>query len=272
MNLPDDRRFYPIGEGSYELTVPALGIRLTIDRLRRERHELIGELAVACTLAGGNTLPIADLNLSSVQARVTRAKLLAQRSTAEEIDWFGLVEELCTSTINAERQGTPSRPLHEYPEIDESVALLDVNGWPWLRDHVMITFADGGGFKSYLALYGAGLLVQQGLRVGYADWELAGSDHRTRLDRLFPYPRPVVHYLRCESPLVEEVDRIRREVHRLGLDYLILDSAGFGVDGPPEAAEAALGYFRALRRIGVGGVHLLAHVNKSETGDQKPFG
>ncbi len=153
----------------------------------------------------------------------------------------------------------------------ETDALLDINGWPWLRDHPMTTFADGGGLKSYLALYGVGLLSQRGLQVGYADWELSGCEHRDRLERLFGEALPLIHYFHCDRPLIDEVDRIGREVRRLGLDYVVFDSAGFGTAGPPESAEHALAYFRAVRQIGVGS-HLLAHVNRSEAGDQKPFG
>ena len=102
-------------------------------------------------------------------------------------------------------------------------------------------------------------------------WELTGVEHRDRLLRLFPYPVPTIHYFRCDRPLVDEADRLLREARRLGLDYMVYDSAGFGCPGPPEAAEHALSYFRALRQIGVG-AHVLAHVNKSDSGDQKPFG
>jgi hypothetical protein len=109
------------------------------------------------------------------------------------------------------------------------------------------------------------------VRVGYADWELSGEDHRERLDRLFGDDLPTIHYFRCDRPLIDEADRITREARRLSLEYLILDSAGFGTAGPPEAAEHALAYFRAVRQIGLGS-HSLAHINKSETGDQKPFG
>jgi len=270
------RTFSQLGDGSYQLTVLELGLQLTVDRLRRDRHELVGELAVACDLPGAHTIDgfisVADFNLSSAHARQTRAKLLAERSEAADVDWLSLVEELCVRSIAADRQGAPSRPLHAYARAPQATdALLDVDGWPWLRDHAMITFADGGGLKSYLALYGAGVLSQRGLQVGFCDWELTGCDHRDRLGRLFPDALPLIHYFHCDKPLTDEVDRLTRDVRRLGLDYLVFDSAGFGTAGPPEAAEHALAYFRALRQIGVGS-HLLAHVNRSETGDQKPFG
>jgi hypothetical protein len=113
-----DHEFVQVGDGHYQLTVPSLGIQFTVDRLRRDRHELIGELAVACDIAGAKTvdgfLSIADFNLSSAQARTTRARLLAERSAAPDIDWAGLVEELCQKTIAAERIGSPSRPLHTF--------------------------------------------------------------------------------------------------------------------------------------------------------------
>ena len=264
---PDRRR-------CYRLTILSLGIQLTVDRLRRDRHELVGELAVACDLAGAHTidgyLSVADFNLSSAHARQARAKLLAERSEAPDLDWLGLVEELCVRAIAAERLGTPSRPLHTF-ERDPADAVFDIDGWPWLRDHAMITFADGGGLKSYLALYGAGVLARQGVAVGYVDWELSGCDHRARLQRMFGESLPSIAYLRCDRPIVDEGDRIQREVRRLGLEYLVFDSAGFATAGAPEAAEEALKYFRCVRQIGLGSHHL-AHVNRSENSDQKPFG
>lgn len=275
--MPTTRTFRQISESTYELTDLELGIQLTIDRIRRERHELVGELAVACDLAGAHTidgfLSVGDFNLSSVHARSTRAKLLAEYSEAPDVDWRSFVEELSVRTIAAERQGNPSRPLHAYQMRDRSASVVyDINGWPWLRDQPMITFGDGGALKSYLALYGAGLLNRHGVAIGYCDWELTGEEHRERLERLFgPDELPTIHYFGCDRPLVEEADRLRREAGRLGLEYLVLDSAGFGTAGPPEAAEEALKYFRALRQVGLG-AHLLAHVNRSENGDQKPFG
>jgi hypothetical protein len=146
-----------------------------------------------------------------------------------------------------------------------------MHGWPLLRDHNTTGFGDGGSAKSYLALFAAGVLAQRGISVLYADWELSGSDHRERLERLFGPQLPIVHYLRCDRPLVAEVDRLSREVHRLAIDYLICDSVGFATAGPPESAEHATAYCRALRQIGVGSLNL-AHTNRSENNGEKPFG
>jgi len=270
----EDRTFCQIGDGAYQLTIASLGLQYTIDRLRRERHELIGELAVGCDLKGARTvdgmLSIADWNLSSAQGRSTRAKLLAERADAPDIDFTSHLEELAQRTIIAERNGAPAKPLHTY-ERPGPESVYEIDGLRLLRDHPTIMFGDGGSLKSYLALYVAGTLSIRGVPVLYADWELGGADHRERLQRLFGEDMPLVHYLRCDRALTHEADRIHREARRLAIDYWIADSIGFATAGPPEAAEHATAYFRAVRAMGIGSLHL-AHISRAENGDQKPFG
>jgi hypothetical protein len=271
--VDDARTFHAIDDGHYRLAVPDLGVVLEIDRLRRERHELIGELTVRCALAGARTvdgvLSIGSFNLSSPTARTQRAKLLREQSDAE-LPFLDLLEELCQRTIAAERNGSPARPLQSYERPGPDAEYL-IDGWRLLRDHPTIAFGDGGSLKSYLALYAAGRLAAEGIQVLMADAELGGGDHHDRLVRLFGEPGPTVHYLRCERPLIDEADRIRREVRRLAIDFVIYDSIAPLCGGPPEAAEHATAYFRAVRQIGVGSLHV-AHINRSENGDQKPFG
>jgi hypothetical protein len=107
--------------------------------------------------------------------------------------------------------------------------------------------------------------------VGLFDWELSGDDHRDRLERLFGPQMPNVLYVRCERPLALEVDRLRRIARDEALDFAIYDSIAFAADGPPEAAEVAGRYFRAVRQIGLGSLHI-AHITKGENNDQRPFG
>jgi hypothetical protein len=71
--------------------------------------------------------------------------------------------------------------------------------------------------------------------------------------------------------MTAEADRLRRLVRELKADYLICDSVGFASDGRPEDAEVALRYVQCLRRIGVGSLNL-AHTNKTDESDKKPFG
>ena len=267
-------KFECLAEDRYALAVPQLGIVLEADRLRREHNELIGELCVKCKLPGARTydgtLSIADFNLSSARARSEHARLLGDRSQAHELDWSGLLEELCQRVLAAERTGQPAVDLRELarPAADDGIF---VEGISLPRRHPAIMFGDGGAAKSYTGLYLAGGMVLQGLAVALFDWELCGEDHRDRLERLFGKAMPRISYARCERPLVYEADRLRRIVRDEKVDYAVFDSIAFACDGPPEAAEVASRYFRAVRQIGVGSLHI-AHVTKGEGADSKPFG
>lgn len=261
-------------EDRYRLVVPDTSITIEVDRLRRESNELVGELSVKCTLPGARTfdgaLSIADFNLSSARARTDRAKLLAGRACADGLDWVGFLEEFCQRVLAAERKGQPAVDLRtiEKPGPDDA---LHIEGLTLPRRHPAILFGDGGACKSYLGLYLAGCLAQQGLSVGLFDWELCASDHRDRLERLFGPIMPRIWYARCERPLFYEADRLQRIARGESLDYVLYDSIVFACDGPPESAEVAGRYFRACRQIGVGSLHV-AHVTKTDGADQKPFG
>ncbi len=258
----------------YRLSLLGGTIVLEVDRLRRERHELVGELSVRCSLPGARTydgsLSIADFNVSSARARSERARILAERCGTEELDWTGYLEEFCQRVLAAERIGSPGVDLREIERPGPEDA-IKVEGLVLPRRHPAIIFGDGASAKSYTALYLAGRMVEMGLNVGLFDWELAGEDHRERLEQLFAPTMPRIIYARCERPLVHEADRLRRIVRENQIDYTIYDSVAYACDGPPEAAETAGRYFRAVRQIGGGSLHI-AHVSKAENSDQKPFG
>jgi hypothetical protein len=268
-----DREFRPAGEGRYILELPRYALTLDLDRLRRDRGYVHGELMVRCGMPGRRstteTLYAGDVNVSTVPPR-DLVNQLAMLANIASVEWPEVLGDLYTRTLAAERQGRPAVMLRDVPRPDpaEDVA---VDGIRLLRRHPVVVFGDGGDAKSYLALYLATRLAARGLRVLYADWEFAGEDHRDRLERICGEDMPDVRYVRCERPMVAEADRLRRIVREDGVDYLVADSVAFAADGPPEAAEVAGAYFRALRTIGVGSLNV-AHTTKSEGGDQKPFG
>ena len=259
----------------YQLEVPAFGIHFEADRLRREHHELFGELTVRCALPGARVingcLNTAEFNFSSVRARQDRAKLLKERAnTNGEPDWFGLLEEFCQRVFAAEREGQPAIDLREMPRPQRDDE-IKISGLVFPSRHPAILFGDGGAAKSYTALWLAGLLAERGMGVALFDWELSGEDHRDRLERLFGAAMPKVLYCRCERPLSAEADRLRRIVRDGNITYAIYDSVAFACDGRPEDAEVAGRYFRAVRSIGCGSLHI-AHITKGEDNDRRPFG
>lgn len=269
--------FQRTAEGRYTWAMVPPGIQFELDRVRRDHHELYGELTVKCDLAGvtrtqGGAVLTGEFNLSSVRARQERAKVLAQRAkTGEAVDWMAALEEFCERVFEAERVGTPAIRLDESVLAVADHTDIRVEGLALLCQHPVILFGDGGTAKSYLALYLAGRLAQRGVRVLYADWELLSDEHRDRLERLFGANKPALWYVSCDRPLVAEQERLLKIIRSEKIAYLIVDSVAVACDGPPEAAEITTSYFRAIRSFGVGSLHL-AHTNRSEQADKKPFG
>jgi hypothetical protein len=269
--------FTAICEGEYRAAVPEFNIEFHVGRLRYERHELHGELMVCCGLAGARvfddaTLSASTMNFSSAQTRSNHGKRLAERArTGGKVDWTGLLEELSVRVLAAERAGQPAVILSQVPA-GTAEPVITIDGYPIYTRHHQIDFGDGGSAKSLYALWRGGKLEAAGERVGLFDWELDVLTHRHRLEQLFGrLAMPAIRYIRCDRPLVHDVDRLRRIIVDEAITYGIFDSVGFACDGPPEAAESALKYFQAVRQLRIGGLHL-AHVSKAETGDQRPFG
>lgn len=268
--------FHSYDDGArYGAASPEFGIEFHVERLRRDRHELFAELSVSCGIlsarAVDGVLSAGTFNLSSPRARQDRAKLLNERArTNGKIDWYGLLEELCQHVLTAERKGAPAIILRDLPRPTADLD-HDVDAFRFSQRHPTIVFGDGGTVKSYFALYLAGTLAERGARVALFDWELDAAQHRLRLERLFGQAMPGVRYVRCDRPLIYEVDRLHRIARTEALDFAVYDSAGYACAGKPEDAEAALAYFRAVRQIGTGSLHI-AHITKGDGNDQKPFG
>lgn len=266
------------GEGRYSLELLPASIVFEVDRLRRHSHELWGELLVTAPqeIAKGRSiesgiLSIGDLNFSSVAARGTRAKLLKELAPIDSLDWHTFLEEFAYKVIAAERTGKPVVVLADIEANDEEddADSWEFEGFPILKRHPMILFGKGGGGKSYLAMWVAGKLAQSGVPVLYADWEFSGLDHRKRLAKLFqPMPRDL-HYVRCERPLKDEVERLRRVLQAKKCGYIVCDSIGPACDKRPEDAENANEYFRAVRQFPVGSLHIAHPPKGSDDDDNK---
>jgi hypothetical protein len=279
-----ERTFEVLSEGRYRFTLKTAGVTFEVDRLRREHNELIGELIVRCELAGARTiadrddgrrpdlLSTADFNFSSLRARQDRAKHLRERARTKDdaFDWLHTLEDFVQRVHAAERAGQPSILLRDaIPATTPDE--MDVDGFYLLRRNSEIWFADGGTSKSYLALYVASRLAQMGVPTLFADWEMQEEDQRERLERLFGSDMPAIHFARCDKPLVDERDRLQRIIRDNSIQYIVIDSIGVACGGPPESAEFANRFMLAVRQLGIGSL-LIAHVNKSDTGDRKPFG
>ena len=273
-----DALFRSVDDGdAYVVTFVDCQTEFKVGRLRWDRGELHAEVGVWTGLVGvkkvddDGLVTVSSLNLSSGRMRRERAKELAERFRVK-LDLIGMVEEVSLLVLAAERRGTPAIILRDVPRPNPD-AEYDVAGFRFPKHHCTIGFGDGGSLKSYHALQFGGELATCGVRVALFDWELDADAHRLRLEQLFGAAMmPDVRYVRCERPLIYEVDRLKRIVRDERLEFAIFDSIGYACSGPPEAAEGAMGYFRAVRQIRIPGSYHIAHVRQGEGNDQRPFG
>jgi AAA domain len=216
-------------------------------------------------------------NLSSSRMRTDLAKTLKTCSRGHQPDFDTAVEDACNGALRAYRAGTPSLRLREAVRPEGAGLILPPIA---LGTMPTILYGDGGNAKSLIALAIAetietgrpilGLAPTATGHVGFLDWEMDAWTHRERALALTGQESDV-RYIACARPLADDVDRIRSEVRRHQLTYLIVDSIALACDGPPEAAEVANRFFGALRSIGLGSL-LIAHTTKGENSDAKPFG
>ncbi len=266
----------------YRMDIPDIQVTFDVARVRIKFDEVWGLLTVRAQFAGAkvvvdNVLSMGDFSFSSVRSRHERSREIAERSCAPEIDWRGLVEELCIKVLSHEERGDPEIAMFDV-EISDKEYAPDIRaaGMPLLKHHPVIWFGDGGAAKSLLALYAAADLAENGWRVLYCDWELTAEEHAQRLRQLIgPELGSVRHtlfYRRCNRPFVDDILPIRDIIAKRNIQFLVCDSLSFGAKSPIESSESALGYQQALRECGdIGSLHI-AHINRSEQGDQRPFG
>jgi len=269
------REFRALSDSRYVLNFPTLGLKFEADRVGRERGgELHCNLVVYCNWAGAPTtdgiLSEGQFNLTSITTRKQRASVLSQLAPTHEIEYLHLLEELCIKVNRADREGQPSIKLSDMP-MPEADPTLVVDGLTLYPDMPQILFGDGGTGKSLIVLSIASHLQAMGQPVVYADWEMDWKAHRRRLGELFGSHVPDLEYVRPTRPLPVMADYLQRIVEKAGARWLVTDSVLFAADGKAEDSDVAGRYFRALGQIGVGSI-LIAHVNKSDQGDQKPFG
>lgn len=268
---------YERGHHRFEWGDPDRAI-IEVEYVRDHHGEVSGEVSVTSTAPTGGLIHVARVNLLSTRSLSEFAGHIVKRANGtSSADWQQLIGIMAVETVARFRRGEPAVLLRDIVPAEDAGSIL-----PPLAVSRMptILFGDGGSAKSMVALAAAATITSGipylGLEpttvttVGYLDWEMDGTEHRDRLARLCGDELPGIVYIPCARPLADDVDRIRREVIRHGIGYLVVDSVGLACDGPPEAAEVAIRFFGALRELGLGSF-LVAHVNRSGDTD-RPFG
>ena len=267
---------YVHGRNSLEWGDPERAI-LELDYIRADRGDITAEVSATSTVPTGGLVHVARVNLLSTRSLSEYAGHVARRAPETSTDWQRLLSVAAVETVARYRRGEPAVLLRDIAPAEDGGQILPPFA---LARMPTVLYGDGGASKSMVALATAasitsgvpylGLEPSSVVPVGYLDWEMDGHEHRSRLGRLCGDDLPSIVYIPCTRPLADDVDRIRREVIRHGIGYLVVDSVALACDGPPEAAEVAVRFFGALRELGLGSL-LVAHVNRSGDTD-RPFG
>ena len=253
--------FKQIGD-AYRFTWHDLpGTAIELDRFREMRGDLHAEITIYNPKPDGNPglLHFAKLNLlSSTRSRL--GKILQEREGS--IDWGGLLEQVCILAVEHYRKGEPTIDLRETQPDTKPRWLL----WPYIEHGgPTILAAPGGAGKSMLAMAMAysvasgyailGRVDIEPVPVLYLDYETSAAVHAERLraiaSGLGNEDLPPIFYRRMTASLPESTGFVRKEIDRLGIGFVVIDSLGFAGDGPPVEAATALGLFRSIRKLTV---------------------
>jgi hypothetical protein len=181
-----ERVFVRLAGGGYALTSLRDGVRIEVRHLRRERHQLHGEVEVSSTAKriDGATISCQDLNLSSQTAVNARAEYCAKRAQVHEteFDWHGFLDECCLQVIRAERAGSDPIVLDDAPTAEPRKDFA-VHGLSIPSDSHSLLVCDGDGLKSLTLLLVLGEMAKRGIPVAYLDWEWNAARHKRRKER-----------------------------------------------------------------------------------------
>lgn len=269
-------------------TWPAAGIGIGFEQIFDNRGELHADIWVESTVpTQPGHVHWGRLNLSSTSTRDRLALVLHKRiPELTTADWMKMLEVACTKTAKEFRQGDPTLNLAKMPLPKGSAYLI-----PRLLplNVTTILFGDGGTAKSLIALMLAigiktgcrlpcGLSATKKTNVLYLDWETYYEDQVERLHALcagLDIEVPEIHYRRMRRPLPEDVTKIRAEVDRLKIGFLVIDSLGFASGGNLKENDVALAAMESLGKIGVTTLaiaHITKEAAKEDGGKATPFG
>lgn len=261
------------------------GVSITLEQVSFNKTGLHSLISIRSALEGGRKVhgPV-KYDLLSTTGRETLIKYLKNRW---EVNWPEILESL-TDLVKARLDlGDAPVNLLEYMNRPASKWAL----WPLiLDDQPTIVFGNGGTGKSLLALaamltleteypYLPGLEPAAGHHGLYLDWEASSYEHGERLNGLLtglPSKQTLAHqtvevlHLSCAGVMANMVTQIKRQVDDRGVTFLIIDSAGLACGYEPEKSEMALGFFGALREIGLPAL-IIAHQTKGDSRGM-PFG
>ncbi len=268
---------------------PSINIGIGFEGLYEKGSELHAEMSVdtVTPLEGGSKghYHWSKFNLGSTRSRAEMVRYLKERN--DGIAWASLLEDVVARTVEIWRAGEPIVDLYDIEAEDSPPYLVS----PFLpKGETTVLFADGGSFKSYLALAMAVSVTTGKLIAGvigpeekgnvlYLDWETNSREISSRLRWLCRgfgiIDRPHIFYRSMYRALADDGPRLRKEVDKKKITLVVVDSIAPACGGEPENADTMLRVFNTLRGLGDVTRLVISHVSKAgaaSKGQATPFG
>jgi hypothetical protein len=241
---------------------------------------------VTVRLAGA-ALSWGRLNLVSTAMREGLVKKL--REIVPDLPWRERLELACRLIVEQVRMGTPLIPLRPAPRPSSQRDLIE-DVLPF--GETSLLYADGDAGKGWVALLIAVALQTgrafphlrptcSGVTTAYLDWESSAEEIAARLHGIcrglgVDLPPGSILYRPMDRALADEAPRLRAELARHGVRFVIVDSFGPAAGAEPESADSAIRAMNALRSLTATTKLVLAHVSKAAadqpTGATRPYG
>ena len=263
--------------GTYSFRWPQYLISISVRRLHEHRvGNVTAEVTISTDAPGyGPQLHQAMFNLSSTQSRTTLAKHMGQRYA--NANWTTILEQLCSITLQAFREGEPAVELFPSDEIKPPTYLL----YPFLQlNKPTVIFGEGGEGKSLM-----GLLMAITVTLPWADnalnFVVNGNhpvnvlwlDYETDQDTIgwnlsrftngLGIPEISIHYRRCSFSLASDIEKVQSIVAEKNIGLLVIDSLGMACAGDLNTSEIAMRFWEAQRQLNVTTL-IIAHPSKDQ--------
>lgn len=261
------------------------GVEVEMTRFTEDRRDgLKAEVEVRSLIPPRGIIHQARLNLTSTESRARFVRACVERVSEDwhgDTDFRAIIEACCIRALERWRRGEPPKdllsvPLRERPRWKLRPFLE--NGGP------TVLFAYGESGKSLLALAMAvdmascaglvGESMEPPCPVLMLDWEADEYAHAERLRAILAGAGvslvAPIYYQRMSSSLAEAAATLSREIARLNVGAVIIDSMGMARSGEAKDAGPTIDVFRAIRTLRVPAL-VLDHLPKDGDGDN-PYG
>lgn len=258
--VPDKPLDFKRNAGIFIYSYPGFTIRF--DRIDEAHQSVAAEVTIVGSMPDANGLLLQSrFSLTSSMGVPSLKKQMLE--ILPQLPWQQIARYTFSRTLKDWREG---EPIEKVDAIEPQTDKLDYRVWPIIVEgKPNVWHGDSGTLKTFLSELSlfmvtmpepkhCGLNAEPGA-AALLDWEDDKYEFEYRIaalsrGMLYDGVKPAqLYYRRMTRSLVEDIERLQAMVLELGIEYLVIDSAGPAVGGDPLDTKAVIQYFAALRTL-----------------------